>query len=209
MRGRNIVQILKAVDMLSQPGGTTINNMSTALEIDRRSVYRVLDIIPGILYSDSNDGINYGQNIFAIATRRITMINYIRGLCRLRKISFNIQECQDEYYLKYALSAFLKAEGKEVRSLNTGQTVIPLPMVKRRIVSKLPQFSEAIHRQMLVIRAGHDAKLSKERVISKKYQTSPERIEFDELVLAGKNASLKYNHALILTCPGKIPGMDR
>ncbi len=137
------------------------------------------------------------------------MINYIRGLYRLRKIRFNIQECKDEYCLKNALSAFLQAEGKEVRSLNTVQVVSCLPMVKRRVVSKLPQFSEAIHQQILALRAEHDAKLSKERVISKKHQARPERIEFDESVLAGKGASLKYNHALLLTCPGNIPGMDR
>ena len=69
------------------------------------------------------------------------MLDYIQGLYRLRKIRFNIQKCKDEYYLKSVLSSFLKAEGKEVRSLDTGQAVIPLPMVKRWIVSKLPQFS--------------------------------------------------------------------
>ncbi len=135
------------------------------------------------------------------------MINYIRGLCRLRKIRFNIQKCKDLYYLQGVLSSFLRAEGKEVRSLDNGQAVIPLPMVKRRIVSKLPQFSEAIHHQILAIRAEHNAKLSRTRVISKKHQPLPERISFDERVL-GKDTFLKYNHALILTCPGKIPGMD-
>ena len=136
------------------------------------------------------------------------MVNYIRGLFRLRKIRFNIRKCRDVYYLQGVLTSFLKAEGKELRSLDTGQVVSPLPLVKRRIVSKMPQFSEAIHQQILAIRAEHDAKLSKERVKRKKYQSRPERIEFDESVLTGKNASLKYNHALLLTSPGKIPGMD-
>lgn len=136
------------------------------------------------------------------------MINYIRGLCRLRRISFNIQKCKDEYYLQSVLSSFLKAEGKEVRSLGNVQTVTALPWSKRRIVSKLPQFSEAIHQQIIAIRAEHDSNLSRERVIRKKYQSRPERIEFDESVLTGRGASLKYNHALLLTCPGKIPGLD-
>uniref|UniRef100_UPI0025C07A9D hypothetical protein n=1 Tax=Desulfonatronospira sp. TaxID=1962951 RepID=UPI0025C07A9D len=133
----------------------------------------------------------------------------IRGLCRLRRIRFNIKECKDEYCLLSVLSAFLKAEGKEVRSLDTGQAVLPLPMAKRGIVSRLPQFSEAIHQQIMVIRAEHEAKLSRERVISKKHQDRPDKVEFDESVLAQKGAFLEYNHALILTCPGKIPGMDR
>ncbi|WP_291322435.1 HTH domain-containing protein [Desulfonatronospira sp.] len=34
--------------MLSQPGGSTINRMSEALDIDRRSVYRLLDIIQAL-----------------------------------------------------------------------------------------------------------------------------------------------------------------
>ncbi|WP_045217348.1 hypothetical protein [Desulfonatronovibrio magnus] len=136
------------------------------------------------------------------------MINYIRGLYRLRKIKFNIRQCRDMYYLQGVLTSFLKAEGKELRSLDTGKVVSPLPLVKRRIVSRLPQFSEAIHQQIMAIRAEHDAKLSKERVTRKKNHKEPARIEFDESVLAGKCASLKYNHALILTCPGKIPGMD-
>lgn len=137
------------------------------------------------------------------------MVDYIRGLCRLRKISFKIQECKDEYYLKSVLSSFLKAEGKEVRSLDTGQAVLPLPMAKRGIVSRLPQFSEAIHQQIMVIRAEHEAKLSRVRVISKKHQDRPCRVEFDESVLDRKGAFLEYNHALLLTCTGKIPGMER
>lgn len=45
MRGRNLVQFLRAVDLLSRPEGTSINHLAKALEIDRRSVYRLLDII--------------------------------------------------------------------------------------------------------------------------------------------------------------------
>ncbi|SDB43346.1 Predicted DNA-binding transcriptional regulator YafY, contains an HTH and WYL domains [Desulfonatronum thiosulfatophilum] len=45
MRGRNITQVVKAVDLLCQPEGITINQMAKALEVDRRNVYRVLDVI--------------------------------------------------------------------------------------------------------------------------------------------------------------------
>lgn len=45
MRGRNITQIVKAVDLLCQSGGITINQMAKALEVDRRNVYRILDVI--------------------------------------------------------------------------------------------------------------------------------------------------------------------
>lgn len=57
MRGRNILQIFKAVDLLSQNNGTTINRLSQSLEIDRRNVYRLLDIIQelGLSIYDENE----------------------------------------------------------------------------------------------------------------------------------------------------------
>lgn len=45
MSGRNIIQLLKAVDLLSEPGGTSIKELSSWLEVDRRSVYRLLEVI--------------------------------------------------------------------------------------------------------------------------------------------------------------------
>ncbi len=45
MRGRNITQIVKSVDLLCQSGGITINQMAKVLEVDRRNVYRILDVI--------------------------------------------------------------------------------------------------------------------------------------------------------------------
>ncbi len=44
MRGRNIIQILKAVDLLSEPGGISIKELSRRLEVDRRSGYRLLEV---------------------------------------------------------------------------------------------------------------------------------------------------------------------
>lgn len=43
LRGKNLTKMLKAIELLSLPKGTTINEMAKALDIDVRSVYRLLD----------------------------------------------------------------------------------------------------------------------------------------------------------------------
>jgi len=45
MRGKQLIKFLKALDLLSKPAGTTINEMADYLEIDRRSVYRTIRLI--------------------------------------------------------------------------------------------------------------------------------------------------------------------
>ena len=45
MRGRNLIKLLTAVDLLSRQEGATINELAERLEIDRRSVYRLLNVV--------------------------------------------------------------------------------------------------------------------------------------------------------------------
>ncbi|MCK5437016.1 MAG: WYL domain-containing transcriptional regulator [Desulfobulbaceae bacterium] len=45
MRGRNLVNLLRAVDLISRPQGATIEELGEHLEIDRRSVYRLKEVI--------------------------------------------------------------------------------------------------------------------------------------------------------------------
>ena len=45
MRGKNLIKLLKALELLSKPEGTTIEEMGTQLEVDRRSVYRLINVI--------------------------------------------------------------------------------------------------------------------------------------------------------------------
>lgn len=45
MRGKNQINLMKAVDMLSRPAGVTMYELGEALGIDRRSVYRQLEAI--------------------------------------------------------------------------------------------------------------------------------------------------------------------
>lgn len=56
MRGRNLIKLLKAVDLLSRPEGATIKQLAEHLEIDRRSVYRLIDVMEELhfpLYDDT------------------------------------------------------------------------------------------------------------------------------------------------------------
>ena len=45
MRGRNLIKLLKALELFSKPEGTTIEEMAEHLEVDRRSVYRMISLI--------------------------------------------------------------------------------------------------------------------------------------------------------------------
>ena len=44
MRGRNLIKLLKALELFSKPEGTTIEEMAEHLEVDRRSVYRLISL---------------------------------------------------------------------------------------------------------------------------------------------------------------------
>jgi predicted DNA-binding transcriptional regulator YafY len=45
MRGRNFIKLLKTLDLLASPQGITIDEMAEKLETDRRSVYRIMNIV--------------------------------------------------------------------------------------------------------------------------------------------------------------------
>ena len=55
MRGKNLIKLLKAIDLFSKPEGTTINEMASHLGVDRRSVYRIIRVMENIgfpVYTD-------------------------------------------------------------------------------------------------------------------------------------------------------------
>ncbi len=57
MRGRNTINLFKALDLISRPQGATIKQLSSKLGITTRSVYRLLDIIQELnfpVYDDNN-----------------------------------------------------------------------------------------------------------------------------------------------------------
>lgn len=55
MRGKNLIKLLRALELLSRKTGTTIEEMAEHLEVDRRSVYRMINVIEELgfpLYDD-------------------------------------------------------------------------------------------------------------------------------------------------------------
>ena len=55
MRGKNLIKLLKALELLSKKSGTTIVEIAEHLEVDRRSVYRMINVIEELgfpLYDD-------------------------------------------------------------------------------------------------------------------------------------------------------------
>jgi len=55
MRGKNLIKLLRALELLSKKTGTTIEEMAEHLEVDRRSVYRMINVIEELgfpLYDD-------------------------------------------------------------------------------------------------------------------------------------------------------------
>jgi predicted DNA-binding transcriptional regulator YafY len=59
VHGRNLIKILKAIDALSKPQGSTIKELQTQLGISRRSVYRLFETLGELqfpIYDDERPG---------------------------------------------------------------------------------------------------------------------------------------------------------
>jgi len=59
MRGKNLIKLLKALDLLSKPEGATIEEMRKELEIDRRSVYRVIGVVEDLGFPIYDEKIDF------------------------------------------------------------------------------------------------------------------------------------------------------
>ncbi|MFP4168294.1 MAG: helix-turn-helix transcriptional regulator [Desulfonatronovibrionaceae bacterium] len=108
MRGRNIVQLLRAVDLLSQPEGISINRLSRSLEIDRRSVYRLLDIIQDLgfpIFDEEQDSSR--EKSWKLDSDYIIKLPNIT----LPDVRLNLAEVLALYFLKTESSVF---EGTDI-----------------------------------------------------------------------------------------------
>jgi predicted DNA-binding transcriptional regulator YafY len=59
MRGKNLVKLLKAIDLLSCQNGTSISEIGQNLEIDRRSVYRLIRMIEDLGFPLYNEKVPF------------------------------------------------------------------------------------------------------------------------------------------------------
>lgn len=58
MSHKKIIQIFEAVNLLSRPQGATIHDLETRLEISRRSVYRLFDLLQQLNFPIYDKAIN-------------------------------------------------------------------------------------------------------------------------------------------------------
>lgn len=97
MRGRNTINIFKALDMLARPQGATIKQLSSKLGISTRSVYRLLDKIQELnfpIYDDANlPGKEKSWKLEPDYVLKMPNIN-------LPDIRFNIKEIMALYLLR-------------------------------------------------------------------------------------------------------------
>lgn len=100
MYGRVHVKLLKAVDLLSAPGGCTIRELESELEVSRRTAYRVLDTLGELGFPIYNQ-----ENALSREKRWKLEERYVRKLPNI-----NIPEIQFTYdeliVLQYLLSRF-------------------------------------------------------------------------------------------------------
>ncbi|MEF8941547.1 MAG: WYL domain-containing transcriptional regulator [Desulfohalobiaceae bacterium] len=50
MHGKRLLKVLRAVELMSRPGGATIQDLAKDLELDRRSVYRLRDTMEALFF---------------------------------------------------------------------------------------------------------------------------------------------------------------
>lgn len=133
---------------------------------------------------------------------------YFKGIYRLFKISFAIQDCEEIYFLQDTMKLFMRAENKTFQYGSRGNDfeLYPRTIMRPRIISRLPQFSEALHYRIQELRAEQDSQLSKYRVYKKKAVMSPKQRH--SLLSLDEKSFFSNNEALLLTYPGHISGLD-
>ncbi|MBN2468141.1 MAG: WYL domain-containing transcriptional regulator [Deltaproteobacteria bacterium] len=97
MRGKNLVKLLKTIELLSQSEGTTIKEMAEILEIEPRSVYRSLEVIESLGFP------LYDEKIPLEKEKRWRLEeSYLKKLpnINLPEVSFSLPEILSLYLLR-------------------------------------------------------------------------------------------------------------
>ncbi len=62
MKEKQLINLIKAVDMMAKPDGTTINELSAELGINRRAVYRLIETLESMHFPIYNDNTASGRD---------------------------------------------------------------------------------------------------------------------------------------------------
>ncbi len=132
MYGRNIIKILKAVDLLSRPQGATNNELAAELKISRRSVFRLLCTLADLGFPLTDKRSEFGGE-----TRHFLLDSYVKKLPNLNmpNISLNTREAFLLYFLLQRDKVFANTEVvSDLVSLRTKLTAL-LPYDSNKAVS--------------------------------------------------------------------------
>lgn len=117
MYGRNIIKILKAVDLLSRPQGATNNELAEELDLSRRSVFRLIGTLDDLGFPLTDERSSFGGE-----TRHFLLDSYIKKLPNLSlpNISLNAREAFLLYFLLQRDAVFADSEvAPDLASLRT------------------------------------------------------------------------------------------
>ena len=106
-RGTNLIKFLKALDLLSKPQGATPEELAEALKVDRRSVYRLLDVIQELGFPAYNEKIELERKV-----RWKLEETYLKKLPNMRipDVNLTLSEIISLYLLKSEGSLFRGTE---------------------------------------------------------------------------------------------------
>jgi len=107
MRGKNLIKLLRALELLSKPAGTTIEEMAENLEFDRRSVYRMINVIEELGFPIYDDKVPFEKE-----KRWKLEESYLKKLPNIKipDVNLTLPEIISLYFLKGESSLFKGTE---------------------------------------------------------------------------------------------------
>jgi len=107
MRGKNLVKFLRVIELLAKPAGTTISEIAEHLEVDRRSVYRIIDVIQELGFP------LYDEKIYLEKEKRWKFVDsYLKKLPNMKipDVNLTLPEIISLYLIKGEASLFKGTE---------------------------------------------------------------------------------------------------
>jgi predicted DNA-binding transcriptional regulator YafY len=124
MRGKNLVKFLRALELFSKPAGITINELGEQLGIDRRSVYRLINVVEELGFPLRNDEVDFEKE-----KRWKLMESYTKKLPNMRvpDINLTLPEIISLYLYKGEATLFKGTEIEKHANLAYGKLGFFIP----------------------------------------------------------------------------------